>query len=67
MSKLLERYNWINFEVANHKGFNYLARTDKRGAQGAGVPVVGRFGMALSGSDLRLSRGVIGESSSEPP
>lgn len=58
----------INFEAANHEGFNYLARTDKRGAQGAGVPVLGRFGTALSWSALRLpERGVIGESSTVPP
>lgn len=34
-----------------------LARTDKRGAQGAGVPVAGRLGTAFS-----LRRGVTGES-----
>lgn len=57
-----------NCEASNHEGLNYLARTDKRGAQGAGVPVLGRFGMALSWRDLRLSvRGVMGESSTVPP
>lgn len=54
----------MNFKVANHEGLSYLARTDKRGAQGAGVPVLGRFGTVLPGNKLRLSpRGVIGESS----
>lgn len=38
----------------------YLARTDKRGAQGAGVPVVGRLGTALSWKEVRA--GVTGES-----
>lgn len=40
----------------------YLARTDKRGAQGAGVPVLGRFGTGLSETDRRFStRGVAGD------
>lgn len=40
----------------------YLARTDKRGAQGAGVPVLGRFGTGLSETGRRFStRGVAGD------
>lgn len=41
----------------------YLARTDKRGAQGAGVPVLGRSGIEVWCADLRFSAsGVAGES-----
>lgn len=42
----------------------YLARTERREAQGAGVPVVGRLGIELSFSTVLLFSvsGVTGES-----
>lgn len=43
----------------------YLASTDKRGAQGAGVPELGRFGTALSLKEARA--GVTGESATAEP
>jgi len=43
----------------------YLARTDKRGAQGAGVPELGRLGTAVSLKEARA--GVTGKSGTGEP